>query len=507
MTTATHSEKNGCLLDKTDRLYEPQAGDILKDEDLLNLFHIIKQILRKRPDAERLAKLLFCVSYALGDCIKFSKPAHHDKILFMYNDASVCAVRLPQSSSCCPPARTREGTEDCLQSWIQDSPKSSSDSSIFSLERSISTTNTVDLPVLISDGATENCTIRSYTHFRPVYRKSFPDRESIRPNESNSEIMEPTQRGFYYQDGRLSREPVLLQRYAEQGVLTQASIIRKRKRLYSDSSLPSILPIKKPKIPHRHGEFEQRRDDIIQRMKNITLQDLEQKARNLPADFCLSIDCAEPLPPSYHPDQVAELLKPTLRILIHYSNMKPHLDNGMNQNGIFYNTDYFKLYMAFEQFQNRFAALFPDQLAKPDENDKDKERNTNMKAYRTWIEPLLAGNNWAAFRRNIVVGERIHYLTKVVGQGVLLMTKELSGSKLHLTFTNNEWDEFIHGLEDGRWDHLSSSEEGLASELRSKLATEYWFHWDGFVVSPEERRNAQLLQPSSAMEKTTEYPR
>ncbi|OBZ83689.1 hypothetical protein A0J61_08258 [Choanephora cucurbitarum] len=68
-----------------------------------------------------------------------------------------------------------------------------------------------------------------------------------------------------------------------------------------------------------------------------------------------------------------------------------------------------------------------------------------MKAYRGWIEPYLTETNWAAFRRNIMVGERIMQLTKVVGQGVLLMTKELSGSKLHLTFTNNEWDEFIQG--------------------------------------------------------------
>jgi hypothetical protein len=77
-------------------------------------------------------------------------------------------------------------------------------------------------------------------------------------------LMEPKQRGFYYQDGRIAREPVLLQRYAEQGILTQASLMRKRKRHSTDANVPYEMnqppqPTKKPKIPHRHGEFEQRR--------------------------------------------------------------------------------------------------------------------------------------------------------------------------------------------------------------------------------------------------------
>jgi hypothetical protein len=216
--------------------------------------------------------------------------------------------------------------------------------------------------------------------------------------------------------------------------------------------------------------------------------------------------------------------------------MKPHLDNGMNQNGIYYNSDYFRLYLAFEQFQRTFAILFPNEVVKiPEgaanesgngivnstgssstansaatvaaaaaaERDKDRERNANMKAYRVWIEPLLTETNWAAFRRNIVVGERMMQLTKSVGQGVLLMTKELSGSKLHLTFTNSEWDEFINGLTSGRWDQTIEWESGqkkqlqqqqknntslLVSELQLKFATHYWFYPDGLMVSSKERR-------------------
>lgn len=192
--------------------------------------------------------------------------------------------------------------------------------------------------------------------------------------------------------------------------------------------------------------------------------------------------------------------------------MKPHLDNGMNQNGIYYNTDYYRLYLAFEQFQKTFARLFPndvikesdDILAKTD-RDKDRDRNANMKTYRAWIEPLLNDTNWAAFRRNIVVGERIMQLTKAVGQGILLMTKELSGSKLHLTFTNNEWDEFITGLVSGRWDQTVQWSEAvpqrtnpgdalLVCELREKLSTSFWFHPSGRILSMDERRSAQELR-------------
>lgn len=291
-------------------------------------------------------------------------------------------------------------------------------------------------------------------------------------------------------------------------------------------------------------------DDIISRMRTITMADLEQKAQRLPHQFTLAIDqsvtdaevalSATVANGQLSQEQLVELLEPALRILTNHSNMKPHLDNGMNQNGIYYNSDYFRLYLAFEQFQRTFAILFPNEVIKISdtntttttigggenglvdgsssttsssaavaaaaaaERDKDRERNANMKAYRVWIEPLLTETNWAAFRRNIVVGERMMQLTKSVGQGVLLMTKELSGSKLHLTFTNSEWDEFINGLNSGRWDQTIEWESGhkkqllqqqkdgntslLVSELQLKFATHYWFYLDGLLVSPKKRR-------------------
>lgn len=240
------------------------------------------------------------------------------------------------------------------------------------------------------------------------------------------------------------------------------------------------------------------------------MADLEQKAQRLPQQFTLAIDESATLHEeslsatvasgSLSKEQLGELLAPALRILTNHSNMKPHLDNGMNQNGIYYNSDYFRLYLAFEQFQRTFAILFPNEIVKmtdmEDDKDKDRERNANMKAYRPWIEPLLTETNWAAFRRNIVVGERMMQLTKSVGQGVLLMTKELSGSKLHLTFTNSEWDEFIQGLNSGKWDQTVEFDQKapphqksmLVAELQVKFMTQYWFYPEGLLVSPKERR-------------------
>ncbi|ORZ13694.1 hypothetical protein BCR42DRAFT_418875 [Absidia repens] len=673
-----------CLLVAAEsRLFQPQAEDILTDEDLLDLFRIVKQVLRKKPDSDKLAKLLFCVSYALGDHVKFFKPLHEDKILFRDDasgiaNASVNAVRLPNNSSCCiitsssspNPAgdaldgasSTNNNNKDSLQKWqggtaTTSSPSLSSvtstsqspltrllavpfltnhASSTTSLSQPIqplplslplpqpqsphhlpqstptttATTNVShsDVSITSDDTSTDPFSVRPYTNFRPLYPSSssspaIPTYSSFERSSNNSitdnhlqryplplpsssttppasnangqhvsdtissptttstssltgltterqrttslphseVLMEPKQRGFYYQDGRIAREPVLLQRYAEQGILTQASLMRKRKRHSTDANVPYEMnqppqPTKKPKIPHRHGEFEQRRDDIINRMRGITMQDLEQKAQRMPVDFALVIERSQspetfqlptPTVDELTKDQATELLEPSLRILTSHSNMKPHLDNGMNQNGIYYNSDYFRLYMAFEQFQKTFAFLYPNDVVKiPEddlsgsndgnsgdlttsggtttttsltgmERDKDRERNANMKAYRNWIEPLLTETNWAAFRRNIVVGERMMQLTKVVGQGVLLMTKELSGSKLHLTFTNNEWDEFITGLSSGRWDQTIKWEttattavlgSRLVHELRQKFITKYWFHPNGSMVTSKDRK-------------------
>ncbi|KAI9243994.1 hypothetical protein BDA99DRAFT_529509 [Phascolomyces articulosus] len=607
-----NSNNTTCLSQATilGQFYHAQAEDILTDDDLLDLFRIVKQILRKKPDTNRVAKLLFCISYALGDNVKFSKAIHDDRILFCDDSHQMGTVVLPQGAYSCCSGNSSNGTvattSAVAPNTISSTPTNSNNnnntatyqqhedqwsSSSSSLSRLLSN-NGVDAPSTENNSTTDS--FRPYTQFptppsqsassstssqqhhqqqhssssthsHPQQQQQQQQHPPLQPHplpppaqddplqkypylhtllsnaltRNPSEVlMEPKQRGFYYQDGQIAREPALLQRYAEQGVLTQASLMRKRKRQLPDYNFPYELatlpaPTKKPKIPHRHGEFEQRRDEIISRMRSITLSDLEQKAQRLPDDFCLAIEQAPDVTndPNRTPEEAADLLEPALRILTIHSNMKPHLDNGMNQNGIYYNADYFRLYQAFEQFQSHFAILYPNEVVKINEDqqenqeqqqqqndnnnvstpssttssimtasERDRERNANMKAYRGWIEPLLTETNWAAFRRNIVVGERMMQLTKVVGQGVLLMTKELSGSKLHLTFTNNEWEDFINGLGEGKWDDTikwdseplamrgKEGESMLVTELQRKFGTQHWFDSNGKVTKQEERR-------------------
>lgn len=351
---------DSCLLASDNQPFEPQAEDILTDEDLLDLFRIVKQVLRKNPDSERLAKLLFCMSYALGDHIIFSKPCHEDRIVFRDIRSTVHSVKLPSSSSCCTAQQQTKRVSTCssnqldflrpekesVQRWVDSTTGNSvsSHSPISTLTRLPSVshlTTTSPIPTSVhplsstplSDISNENAltdtySVRPYTNFRSLFsppaapqtnhttmnsiaspivngnpistpspssqstttlqqpqnqvldiadltlnysdtvvsdqNSSRFSNNSIQP--ANGEIvMEPQQRGFYYQDGRIAREPVLLQRYAEQGILTQASLMRKRKRLSMDGSSSyetvSNLPVqtKKPKIPHRHGEFESRR--------------------------------------------------------------------------------------------------------------------------------------------------------------------------------------------------------------------------------------------------------
>ncbi|ORZ11090.1 hypothetical protein BCR42DRAFT_421546 [Absidia repens] len=722
---------SNCLLQPRPetRLFQPLAEDILSDEELLDLFRIIKQIIRGRPDAERIAKVVFCIFYSLGDHVKCYRPVHDDTILFrddLNPGTPLSAVRVSHNPSCCGTLPTLPPSQYQHQEQSQDTAISATDESdqiytlgqhwkdlaqqsgtalnsiatnndssaqisadlhhhqsIADMQNSISTSSSSASSTTASTAATQSTmnnasltpylssattpmssssaimlldhtlsnattsntssssdhstSIRPYNDFRPIFSMNSPSqsfsvplrfgerRDALPPDytqqlaqndnysstmaplpqldtycstsplsttastlseapeyqqlnsmlhghmtntriqvdPSTDRLMEPRQRGFYYQYGRIDREPPLLRRFAEQGVLTQASLLRKRKRQCSDTENPYVLstlpaPVKRPKVPHRNGEFDQRRNDILHRLRSITLADLELKSLRLAPDTTLSIEHAD-LPStlqisSMSPEDAAELLEPALRILTFHSNMKPHLDNGMNQNGIYYNGDYYRLYLAFVQFQKVFATLFPqdvvkvrtlssrtrnggddnyntnddddddeyDPLAIPlppsyhaphvsamSERDRDRDRNMNMKAYRGWIEPLLTETNWAAFRRNIVVGERMVLLTKVVGQGVLLMTKELSGSKLHLTFTNSEWDEFIGGLHVGKWDDTVSWDDGndddknnkkvfwgddqsrLVDELKNKFLSDFWFSEVGTPVPPHLRKHAQ----------------
>ncbi|CEI86093.1 hypothetical protein RMCBS344292_00538 [Rhizopus microsporus] len=376
-----HQEK---VVDGTQKRVEPQkhfipqAEDILTDEDLLELFRIIKLIIRKKPDTERIAKLYFCIVYALGDQYPFHKPAHGDHIIFR-DEFMTGHVQLPFSAFCACPERAES---------IQQQPQQQQQQKQLSVSYLTNpSSSSASLPRLISKSEeimTDRYSVRPYTHIRPntiINNITTTTTTTWSPEPIHSHcssesspgtdvVMEPKQRGFYYEDGRIAREPPLLQRYAEQGVLTQASLLRKRKKHTPDLDYHelSVLPPKKPKIPHRHGEFKQRRDDIISRMRTIMITDLEQKAQRLPEGFSLAIEQVS-LSDDLDADQLStdeagKLLMPALMILTHHSNMKPHLDNGMNQNGIYYNNDYFRLYLAFVQFQNIFARLFPNEIIK-----------------------------------------------------------------------------------------------------------------------------------------------
>ncbi|CAM0137829.1 hypothetical protein VKS41_001043 [Umbelopsis sp. WA50703] len=531
--------------DQQASLYQPQAEDILSDDELLELFRVVKQIFRKKPTTERISKVFFCFCYALGDEVKFYKP-HTDRISFKEEAATqYSVVKVPgnpdRSVNMSPilrelPTQTGESVDDQRRSYSvpyitqkkeplsKSSSKSPNSPSLPSFSAHFGQDR---LPSPNAPSTSASYLEHPTNGFRPPYPSIQPSDMKSEPRQFHSSSSSPspqishtlasnpaaaiTRRGFYYQPGRINNEDVLVQRYAEQGLLIHSPLIKKKRRaVYPDgptesgSDINDILafpprplgegPTKKPKIPHRHGEFESRRDDIIQRLRSVTVSDLEQKAKKISGRFTLAIE--RPSPPSRHTAE--EVIRPALYILAKHSNMKPHLDNGMNQNGIYYNWDYYRLFLAFDQFQQAYAQFYPvagsacscskeeherhGGCMKSSLADREKEKNANMKAYRPWIEPLLKETNWAAFRRNIVVGERMMQLTKAVGLGVLLMTKELSGSKIHLTFTNNEWHEFLTGLISGKWDLVVTNLSGdgakgskLVQELCKKFDSPRWF--------------------------------
>lgn len=343
-----HTQSKPCLLQAATDMHHfyPQAEDILTDEDLLELFRIIKQIIRKKPDAERIAKLYYCIAYAMGDLYQFYKPIHSDYMVFR-DESNISTgpitadVQLPSSASCCqnkPNKQSATTTPNNSANWKEattvpntssiatpttvlspqalSSPLSTSSSVIPQRLLSVSyLTNPMTPPIKSckqlpqimarpptkqqeeNEVTTDQYSVRPYTNIRPIYPLNYPAQPPWSPIDEQQQqqqqqaqampryphlntlihgtgsaevLMEPKQRGFYYQDGRISREPALLQRYAEQGVLTQASLMRKRKKTiggeggFSSYELATIpAPAKKPKIPHRHGEFKQRRKQTV----------------------------------------------------------------------------------------------------------------------------------------------------------------------------------------------------------------------------------------------------
>lgn len=311
--------------------FEPQAEDILCDEELLDLFRTVKQILRKKPNTERISKLLFCFCYALGEEVKFYKEVggNEDRMFFKEESArSYSILRLPYSANDPAASRFKEyvtNKERGARKGTAQSPVPVSSS----VPERMSTGHPLSVSYLTgpgNNGSTDYLSQSSQTtlppprsaspgfsNYRPLVpavtqptsqhtldnsrrgtvpvdpKSSGPAGSSSRPSsfsqpypinaiEASSsqqqnpatygprkmETVEPHQRGFYYEEGRLSREDAVLRRYAEQGVLTQASLLRKRKRRSTDMNLglgypTSGMPQKKVKMPHRHGEFEQRR--------------------------------------------------------------------------------------------------------------------------------------------------------------------------------------------------------------------------------------------------------
>ncbi|KAG1438237.1 hypothetical protein G6F56_012726 [Rhizopus delemar] len=226
-----------CMLTPDLQVFEPNADDILIDEDLLDLFRIIKQVIRKRPAPEDIAKLLFCVCYALYDHIRFMKPVHEDKIVFCdENSSEAYCVKLSANTSCCQESASFPG-------W---------------LDSSVTSVSSPGYNLLLQTPYRPFRTLSSQ-YETPTSSHSTLSSELVPYSHQQTEtLLEPHQRGFYYQGDRITREPALLQRYAEQGILTQASLLRKRKRHSSDST-QELGSVKKAKIPHRHGEFESRR--------------------------------------------------------------------------------------------------------------------------------------------------------------------------------------------------------------------------------------------------------
>jgi hypothetical protein len=296
-------------------LFQPQAEDILSDDELLELFRVVKQIFRKKPTTDRISKVFFCFCYALGDEVKFYKPKA-DRISFkedggnQYNtvkvpgspDATSTAIDLATMRFNDSPGEEKRRAYPVsyitpnkdfgskATSTSPHSPSLPSFSSHFGQDRmpspqasgSSAHSPFIDLPSSTPrvNGTGFRPPTKQYQSIQPSEVK--PDRLYQSPSSSpqsqssiitNNPAAAITRRGFYYQPGRINNEDVLVQRYAEQGLLVHGPLIKKKRRAMfpedNHSDMNDILsfpprsigegPAKKPKIPHRHGEFESRR--------------------------------------------------------------------------------------------------------------------------------------------------------------------------------------------------------------------------------------------------------
>jgi hypothetical protein len=278
-----------CPLESEDNShFKPQAEDILTDEDLLELFRVLKQMMKKKPSVEEVAKIYFCMAYAMGDDYYFYRAIHSNQLVFR-DEVHTVTARVQMPSNCCS---CQSSSRVLSVSYLTNNDPVTPTPSHSTLTTSTATTtNTATTAATAPSTLSSTSKEGDYCYYNQIYYNnnshtnknvySIRPYTTIKPNippfwsppESNiypkpiEVMLEPKQRGFYYQDGRIEREPALLQRYAEQGVLTQASLMRKRRKQLNDpdhsyelSTLPSLA--KKSKIPHRNGEFTQRRKMI-----------------------------------------------------------------------------------------------------------------------------------------------------------------------------------------------------------------------------------------------------
>ncbi|KAI8979811.1 hypothetical protein BDF20DRAFT_807329, partial [Mycotypha africana] len=178
----------------------------------------------------------------------------------------------------------------------------------------------------------------------------------------------------------------------------------------------------------RDKEYSVRRNEVIQDLLKVSDADLMHQANMVEDDVKLVIQ-------GHERSTKLGVLSPIQRFAA-FANLAAHYDCDFapKNAGVYYNYEYFQLYLAYRDFE-----LERQQQQQMEGGDP----RPIMTQCRTEMEKVLVNTNWEAIRRRLTIGERICQVCGVLGRGFLLLSKQVSGRKLLHNFNTGEWLDFM----------------------------------------------------------------
>lgn len=194
-------------------------------------------------------------------------------------------------------------------------------------------------------------------------------------------------------------------------------------------------------------------DNVIEDLRKVSEADLLHQANIVDNEVKLIIQG--------HERATRFGILPPIQRFAAFANLPAHYDCDFapKNAGVYYNYEYFQLYLAYRDLEAERQAQQQMEGGDP---------RPILVQCRADIEKVLVSTNWEAIRRRLTIGERICQVCGVVGRGFLLLSKQVSGRKLLHNFNTGEWGEFMREFQ-------KIENQPLLQELQTKYSPERFY--------------------------------